>query len=113
MHPPVVSQSAWLHGWNFTTQLYRILEHAMDDFHRRRPQQVGPFSPSELFTRAAPSQSIILQKVMSMYNELPSELKKTNPVVSQMAEDILGFQAANITATLQVCWHMFVGMEPC
>jgi hypothetical protein len=100
---PIVSTSSWLHGWNFTTELYRILEHAMDRFHRRRPQQVGPFTPSEIFTRDAPSQASILENVMSMYSELPPKLKETSPVVSHMGEVIFGFQAANITATLQVC----------
>jgi hypothetical protein len=28
----------WLRGWNFTTDLYRILEYAVD-FHRRRSTQ--------------------------------------------------------------------------
>jgi hypothetical protein len=40
---------------------------------------------------------------MSMYRELPPHLKDTSPVVSHMGEVIFGFQAANITATLQVC----------
>lgn len=101
--PQIVSTSSWLHGWNFTTELYRILEHAMDRFHRRRPHQVGPFTPSELFTHDTPSQSSILENVMSMYRELPPHLKDTSPVVSHMGEVIFGFQAANITATLQVC----------
>src|SRR6266487_3088686 len=57
-HPPgalmstfqtqVTNPISWLHGWNFTTELYRILEHAMDDFHRRRPSNIGPFSPSDI-----------------------------------------------------------------
>lgn len=99
---PIISSSSWLHGWNFTTELYRILEHAMNDFHRRRPQQIGPFTPSELFTRGAPSQSLVLEKVMAMHGQLSPRFKKTEPVVSQMAEDIFSFQAANIAATLQV-----------
>lgn len=103
MDLPIVSPTSWLHGWNFTTELYRILEHAMDDFHRRCPRKLGPFTPSELFRRDAPSQSVILEKVMSMYNGLPPKLKRTNAFVSEMTEDIFGFQAANITATLQVC----------
>lgn len=74
----------------------------MDRFHRRRPQQVGPFTPSKLFTSDAPSQASILENVMSMYNELPPKLKEAKPVVSHAGEIIFGFQAANITATLQV-----------
>jgi hypothetical protein len=102
----VTNDSSWLHGWNFTTELYRILEHAMDDFHRRRPQNVGPFSPSDLFLRESPSQSAVLEKVMSMHAELPDRFKETRSVVSDMVEDRFSFQAANITATLQVC-HLY------
>lgn len=100
----VTNNSSWLHGWNFTTELYRVLEHAMDDFHRRRPPNIGPFSPSDLFLREAPSRSAVLAKVMSMHAELPDRFKETRSVVSDMIEDRFSFQAANIAATLQVCY---------
>ncbi|KAH7346556.1 hypothetical protein BKA65DRAFT_279312 [Rhexocercosporidium sp. MPI-PUGE-AT-0058] len=99
---PVRNPSCWLHGWNFTTEMYRILEHAMDDFHRRREQTVGPFSPSDLFPRDAPPQSVVLGKVMLMHAELPSRFKESRNAVGEMSEDIFGFQAANITATIQL-----------
>jgi hypothetical protein len=99
----VTNDASWLHGWNFTTELYRILEHAMDDFHRRRPQNIGPFSPSDLFVQHTPSQSVVLDKVMSMHAELPDRFKETRTVVSDMIGDRFSFQAANIAATLQVC----------
>lgn len=98
----VRNPSCWLHGWNFTTEMYRILEHAMDDFHRRREQTVGPFSPSDLFPRDSPSQSFVLEKVMLMHAELPMRFKESSNAVGEMSEDIFGFQAANITATIQV-----------
>lgn len=84
--------------------MYRILEHAMDDFHRRREQTVGPFSPSDLFPRDAPPQSVVLEKVMLMHAELPSRFKESRNAVGEMSEDIFGFQAANITATIQVSY---------
>jgi hypothetical protein len=107
---PLPSQSitnpiSWLHGWNFTTELYRILEHAMDDFHRRRPSNIGPFSPSDLFGREAPHQSVVLNKVMSMHEDLPPRFKETKliPLNGKGGlEDKFSFQAANITATLQL-----------
>src|ERR1700710_858088 len=46
---PIPNPNYWLHGWNFTTDLYRVLEHAMDNFHRRRPKDTGRFSPADLF----------------------------------------------------------------
>jgi hypothetical protein len=114
-HPPgallstfqtqVTNPISWLHGWNFTTELYRILEHAMDDFHRRRPSNIGPFSPSDIFGRDGPHQSVVLNKVMSIYDELPPRFKETklSPQNGKGGlEDKFSFQAANITATLQL-----------
>lgn len=97
----IIDPTCWLHGWNFTTELYRILEHAMDDFKRKRPISLSPFSPSDLFIRDAPSQSMILERVMSMHTELPIMFKEARSMVNEMSEDIFGYQAANITATLQ------------
>jgi hypothetical protein len=98
---PIRDQSSWLHGWNFTTDMYRVLEHAMDNFHSRRSQDTGPFRPSELFGQDAPPQPVVLDKVMSMHAQLPSRFKETRDVVSE-TEDRFSFQAANIAATLQV-----------
>jgi hypothetical protein len=100
----IANPLSWLHGWNFTTQLYRILEHAIDDYHRRRPT-IGPFSPSDLFGREMPHQSAVLNKVMSMHNELPPRFKETKMIPQngkRGLEDKFSFQAANITATLQL-----------
>jgi hypothetical protein len=85
--------AAWL---EFYPELYRILEHAMDDFHRRRPQKIGPFSSSDIFVRDAPSQSVVLGKVMSMHAQLPDRFEETRTVASDMIEDRFSFQAANM-----------------
>lgn len=107
--PATTDTSSWLHGWNFTTELYRILEHAIDEFHRRRPQNIGPFSPSDLFHQSAPPQSVVLEKVILMYQNLPGTFKETRGVVGEMTADRYSFQAANITATLQVSCSDFHG----
>jgi hypothetical protein len=101
----IVNPISWLHGLNFATELYRILEHAMDDFHRRRPHTTGSFSPSDLFGRETPHQSIILNKVMAMHEQLPARFKETKLIAENGKgglEDKFSFQAANITATLQL-----------
>lgn len=100
---PIIDATSWLHGWNFTTEMYRILEHAMDKFHCRNSRSCGPFTPSDLFTRDATSQSAVLEKVMTMHEDLFARFKKTSAVTSDMGENIFSFQAANITATLQAC----------
>lgn len=105
--PAITDTGSWLHGWNFTTELYRILEHAMDEFHRRRPQNIGPFSPSDLFHRSAPPQSVILDKIILMHQNLPAIFKETRGVVGELTADRYSFQAANIAATLQASTAFF------
>ena len=77
----------------------------MDDFHRRRPHTTGHFSPSDLFRHETPHQSVILEKVMEMHEQLPARFKETKLIPQNGKgglEDKFSFQAANITATLQL-----------
>lgn len=101
----IVNPISWLHGWNFTTKLYRILEHAMDDFYRRRLQTSRPFSLGDLFGREISHRSVVLDKVMEMHEQLPARFKETKLMPQNGKgglEDKFSFQAANITATLQL-----------
>jgi len=101
----ITNPLSWLHGWNFTTDLYRILEHAVDECHRRRPSNTAPFSLGDLLGRETPNQSVTLKKVIAMHDALPPRFKETrlNPHDGHEGlEDKFSFQAANITATLQL-----------
>jgi hypothetical protein len=102
--PQAANPICWLHGLNFCTELYRILEHAMDDFHSRRPNN-NRFSPADLFKRDTPQPNVVLNKVMSMFENLPPHFKETkfNPSDAKGGvEDKFSFQAANIAATLNL-----------
>ncbi len=96
------SSSSWLHGWNFTTDLYRILEHVMDQYHRLKGRRASLPTATDLFTSDTPSQAKILAHVMELYDQLPQRFKETLEVGADASEDRFNFQAANITATLQV-----------
>lgn len=96
------SSSSWLRGWNFTTDLYRILEHVMDQYHRLKGRSASLPTVTELFTSDTPSQAKILEHVMALYNQLPQRFKETPEIEGDASEDRSNFQAANITATLQV-----------
>lgn len=100
----ITDSKCWLHGWNFTTELYRILEHAIDDMHRRRRSSAGLSTPADLFVREIPHQNSLLNKVMSMHSDLPATFKEPKSIENSEAglEDRFSFQAANITATLQL-----------
>lgn len=96
----------WLRGWNFTTDLYRLLEHALDNFRRRRLKQRMP-SPFKAYSDDAPLHSSIMDTAMSMYAQLPQRFKETRPITADPAEDRYSFQSANIVATLQVAGLLF------
>lgn len=98
-----VRETSWLCGWNFTTDLYRILEHAVDNFRTRKARLQKKTFLSEIFgDRNLVSQSSVCDSVMNMYANLPQRFKETPPITFDMKEDRFGFQAANIVATVQL-----------
>lgn len=98
-----VRETSWLCGWNFTTDLYRILEHAMDNFRTRRARLQKKTFLSEIFgDKNDVSQSAVCDSVMNMYANLPERFKHTPPITFDAKEDRFGFQAANIIATVQL-----------
>jgi len=115
-YPPEVITNllSWLHGWNFTIDLYRILEHAVDECHHRRPKNIGPFSLEDILGREISNQDVVLNKVMAMHDALPPRFKeaKLSPDGGNVGlEDKFSFQAANITATLQLVRMFLFTME--
>ncbi|CAI4220257.1 unnamed protein product [Parascedosporium putredinis] len=92
----------WLVGWNFTTDLYRILEHALSRL-RTQHSRFNLFRSEEAITTNSPAggamgsaNRYILQRVDSLYTTLPPIFKELRPATGNIATDIYGFQAANI-----------------
>lgn len=102
---------AWLRGWNFTTDLYRILEHVVDGNRRRFSSANGTAQVWSLFSPASMSEEAVMERVYSMYAALPSQFKETPPTTGDMAKDLFGFQSANITATLQLLRMVLLSAE--
>ena len=95
--------TSWLSGWNFTTDLYRILEHAMENFQTRRGELQRKTFLKEIFGEKAPiTQVSVCDSVMHMYTDLPQHFKRTEPITFDPKVDRYGFQAANIAATVQL-----------
>lgn len=116
--PPSAAQSSsnrpggvvsWVHGWNFVSDLYRILEHAIERVRIRRNGSggaaVGPDEDggtgmrgqggpvSALYERGVgPAQTEILDLVRKMYAELPEELRVAAPLGDDDNRNRLGFQ---------------------
>jgi hypothetical protein len=100
-----VQATSWLSGWNFTTDLYRVLEHAVDNFLTRRARLQKRTFLSHIFDETGnvqTPQGSVLQNVMKMYAKLPQRFKEIQPISFNPQEDRFGFQAANITATVQL-----------
>lgn len=96
------AQPVWLKGWNFVTDLYRILEHAADQLGRmqissHRTPAIGALLESNALPRAA-----VLEHMTLMYQGLPDELKTTCEPTGNAEHDLPSFQAANINATMQL-----------
>ena len=92
----------WIKGWNFITDLYRILEHAVDRLgYLRNPVQRTP--PVLAYTeQKSQSQASVLDNIMALYEQLPPVFKTTQPLTGNLQTDLFGFQAANIAASLQL-----------
>jgi hypothetical protein len=103
----------WIHGWNFTTDLYRILEHIVEN-----SQQT-----SNAFTCLFPiayAPDSVLAHIQSLYMNLPSIFKEANAMTGNPDQDRYTFQTANIIVTMQVgvtrsftlCLNVFSPIRP-
>ncbi|KAI1611240.1 hypothetical protein EDD37DRAFT_443571 [Exophiala viscosa] len=96
-----VRNSSWLCGWNFTTDLYRVLEHVIANLRDRRRQK-RTFLSGVFGDRPIISASAVRDSVMTLYGNLPACFKEFPEVTCDPSSDRYGFQAANITATVQL-----------
>ena len=105
-----VSDECWLYGWNVTTDLYRILEHVVDHFRRRRPEHRVSTHIDAIFGQDSVPGSAVLDAILNMYKALPARFKETPPAFTA-AEHRLNFQTANIAATIQLVRMMLFAAE--
>ncbi|KAK3297925.1 uncharacterized protein B0H64DRAFT_134349 [Chaetomium fimeti] len=97
----------WITGWNFTTDLYRILEHNLTRLRSRS-------SKFNLLGDVASSVSLPLtsqHRVAELYSALPPAFKQLQPATGDPARDIYGFQAANIQATMALLRMVYLSLE--
>ncbi|KAI1293106.1 fungal-specific transcription factor domain-containing protein [Xylaria venustula] len=93
----------WVFGWNFTTDLYRVLEHALTRFRGNQCRvRRGTFLTDIFRDEATVTATSILDSVAQMYVNLPESFKRTPKMTYDSKGDLFGFQAANITASLQL-----------
>ncbi|MCJ1443510.1 MAG: hypothetical protein MMC23_004008 [Stictis urceolatum] len=96
--PPGLNDVSWMHGWNFTTELYRVLEHILDTPPRRQDSRS---TGADIIRRYRPQ----LQEVRAMLHEMYARLEprfKDMQRGDHGLSDKFSFQAANIAATFQL-----------
>lgn len=94
------TRPSWLEGWNFVTDLYRLLEHVL---HRLRPKsRRTPVIGFEISQDNHSLDTSLLERVTAMYDRLPAIFKSAHSPTNDMSKDLYSFQAANIAATVQL-----------
>lgn len=107
------SDTNWLQGWNFTTDLYRILEHTIKRVRRSHSDRRNDRLPvMQLLAPDRFNKTQVSEGVWSLYYQLPSRFRNyTVPVTGNANEDLFGFQAANIQATLQLVRMTLISVD--
>lgn len=92
-----VDNPSWLVGWNFTTTLYKVLEHAIDQLRDRNQQLNAP----SFGTSSTPPihASTFLDFITTSYTQLPDIFKNTSPFSGVPSADRFSFQTTNIIIT--------------
>lgn len=103
-HSPVVQQEhvSWLQGWNFTTDLYRVLEYAIDHSRPRQRSANGDHIFEASLDHQDQLRTALMTSIEAKYASLPECFKQLHPVTPTSKIDACGFQAANIAATFQL-----------
>ncbi|KAH6658750.1 hypothetical protein BKA67DRAFT_514639 [Truncatella angustata] len=105
---------SFMKGFNFCTDLYRILERIEGTIRKR--QQAAPTEPggkievffSEMYTsRKLATDSLHL--VSQLYEALPDELKKPRALTGDLRADRYGFISCNVLLTTQTLRMLLVG----
>ncbi|KAG9665113.1 hypothetical protein KCU95_g18677, partial [Aureobasidium melanogenum] len=109
--PPGQHRVSWLVGWNFTIDLYRVLEHVVNKARAKRFNHDDRRSVDSLVFGDAFSEKSVMATMLNMYYALPPQFKSTPPMTGDPTQDIYAFQAANIQATLQLLRMMLFSTE--
>ena len=93
----------WLRGWNFTTDLYRVLEHSVKRMRRNQPVRDDRIAITRLLIADGIPEMQVMENVYGLFQQLPARFQSYNArLTGDRSLDFVGFQAANIQATLQL-----------
>ncbi|KAJ0120018.1 hypothetical protein J7T55_000871 [Diaporthe amygdali] len=109
-------QVSFLTGWNFCSDLYRILERLQGTERARQQAMLGePGYKTEAFLSELYSSKKLAAKslhfVSESYENLPLALKKVKAMTGDVRKDRYGFIACNVLLTTQTLKMLLVGTE--
>ena len=104
-------ESSWLTGWNFATDLYRVLEHVLSKARSQKSRHGDRRRVDHLVFQEQIPDSHVMQTILELYYALPAIFKETPPMTGDMRKDIYAYQAANIQATLQLVRMIIFSMN--
>ncbi|EMC98438.1 hypothetical protein BAUCODRAFT_57745, partial [Baudoinia panamericana UAMH 10762] len=98
-----LNENNWLHGFNFVTDLYRILELTIKRMRGIRDVRDDRMSITRLLIVDGIPEEQIMDNVIRIYHELPQIFKAYDlPLSGDRRQNLIGSQAANIQVTLQL-----------
>ncbi|ROT42010.1 hypothetical protein SODALDRAFT_5197 [Sodiomyces alkalinus F11] len=95
-------RGGWLIGWNYITDLYRVLEHVIVRFRARKIAAVDRGSLYGGYGSIAPPVDELLTRVLAQRDALPAYLARAQPPSHDIESNLCGFQVANIACTIQL-----------
>lgn len=98
-----VQSDCWLSGWNFITDVYRVLEHALTKFRKFRPRERNRCFLHDIFEdNSTITEASVRDSVVQMYINLPPCFKEIPEMTYNIKRDRVSFQAANISGSVQL-----------
>lgn len=104
------SPNSWLHGWNVTTDLWRLLEHVVVKLHSRAKRKRTFLQVATNF-ETSPTAATLQAEVDRIYFNLPPHFRHIDEMTGEATHDRYGYQAANITATVQLLRMVLLASE--
>ncbi|KAJ9137264.1 hypothetical protein NKR23_g9284 [Pleurostoma richardsiae] len=108
-HPPFVpgrdgDYEDWFSGWNATTDLYRVLEHAVSEFRaKRRPRpSILQHGGQDGTGTAMTTTKMVMRRLAKIQDELLPQFEGASSRSSDSGRNRCGFQASNVLCTLHL-----------
>lgn len=96
-----VHSECWVSGWNFITDLYRVLEHALTKFRSPRKHS-SSFLHTIFHDDSTLTEASVRESVVEKYIRLRPCFKEIPAMTYDVKKDRVSFQAANISGSVQL-----------